>query len=384
MPWKETCTMHERIDFIKAWKSQDFSVSELCRRFGISRKTGYKWINRVLEEGRPGLQDRPRRSHHHPNQTPHALVKALLEFKQQHPTFGPGKVVKRLRVLRPQQPWPAVSTVGEIFKKHGLVKPRVKRKRVPPHTEPLRHATRTYAVWSADFKGDFAMGNGIRCYPLTLFDNYSRYLIDCHGLYGTSLEPVKQRYIQAFRRYGLPQALRTDNGYPFASCGIGGLSALSIWLLKLGVMPERIAPGHPEQNPRHERMHRTLKAAAINPAKANLSAQQRAFNHFRGEYNHERPHDALKDRCPGELFNPPLKPYPERLPTVHYTEEYTVRRVRTDGTIKWQGHLIYLASALAREPVGLRPIGNDLWQLYYARLALGVLDGRLLRIIRPS
>jgi transposase InsO family protein len=376
--------MNQRIDFINAWKSQNFTVSELCRRFDISRKTGYKWINRVLEEGRLGLQDRSRRSHHHPNKTPHTLVKALLQYKQQHPSFGPGKVVKRLRKLRPRQPWPAISTVGEIFKQHGLVKPRVKRKRVPPHTEPLRHATHRHSVWSADFKGDFALGNDVRCYPLTLFDNYSRFLIDCHGLYSTSLQPVKQRYEQAFRRYGLPHALRTDNGYPFASCGIGGLSSLSIWLLKLGVMPERIAPGHPEQNPRHERMHRTLKAAAINPAKANLSAQQRAFNRFRCEYNHERPHDALNDRCPGEVFHPPSKPYPERLPMVQYPENHTVRQVRTDGTIKWKGDLIYLASSLAKEPVGLRLIGNDRWQLYYAKLVLGVLDSRSQRIIRPS
>lgn len=384
MPWNETCIMKERKALIEAWKSQRFTKSELCRRFGISRPTCDKWVNRVLAEGQSGLADRSCAPHTHPNRTPEAIVRALIKAKHRHPDWGPDVLIRRLRRQQPDRPWPAVSTAGEILKRHGLVKPRKKRKKTPPHTEPLRHATAAHAVWGADFKGDFEMGNGRRCYPLTVFDNYSRFLITCQGLYSTSLDPVKKHYEQAFRRWGLPRALRTDNGYPFASCTIGGLNALSIWLLKLDVMPERIAPGHPEQNPRHERMHRTLKASAINPPKANLSAQQRAFNRFWQEYNFERPHTALADQYPDELFGPSTRPYPDRLPEVHYRSSWQVRQVRTDGCIKWQGNLIYLSSALEGEPLGLKPIDNDLWQLYYAKLALGVLDGRRKRIIRPS
>lgn len=384
MPWNETCTMNERIAFIKAWKRKAFSHTELCQRFGISRKTGYKWINRVLEEGQAGLKDLSRRSHTHPNRTPEYIVKELLQFKHRHPSFGPAKIIKRLRTLDPQQPWPAPSTAGDIFKQHGLVKPRVKRRKVPPHTQPLAHATPTYSLWSADFKGDFLMGNQSRCYPLTLFDNHSRYLIDCKGLNSIASPPVKQRYTQAFRRYGLPQALRTDNGYPFAGVGLAGLSSLSIWLLKLGVMPERIAPGHPEQNGRHERMHRSLKAAAINPAKANLSAQQRAFNHFCHEYNNDRPHDALDGDLPINAFVPPLKPFPNQLPTVEYPDHHLVRSVRNSGTIKWKGNLIYVSAALAKERIGLELIDEDLWQLRFVNLTLGLLDNRTMRIIRPS
>ena len=384
MPWKETCDMDERKNFIEAWKSRKFSKSALCRRFGVSRPTGDKWINRVLAEGQAGLVDRSRSAHQRPNQTPEPVVRALLKAKHQHPDWGPRTLVKWLARRYPQQAWPAPSTAGEILKRHGLVKPRTKRKKVPPHTEPLRHATAPHAVWSADFKGDFEMGNARRCYPLTLSDNHSRFLICCQGLYSTALDPVKKHYELAFRRWGLPLAIRTDNGYPFASCALGGLNALSIWLLKLGVMPERIAPGRLEQNPRHERMHRTLKAAAIDPPKANLSAQQRAFNRFWHDYNYERPHLSIDDQCPGELFNVSSRPYPHHIAEPQYPQSHQVRRVRTDGSIRWQGQLIYVSVALTGEPVGLCPIGDDQWQLYYARLALGVLDDRLRRIIRPS
>ena len=384
MPWKETCTMNERSKFIEAWKCKDFTHTELCNRFDISRKTGYKWINRVLTEGQVGLKNRSRRSHTHPNQTPDKIVKALLEFKHQHPSFGPAKVITRLRMKHPRRPWPAPSTAGDIFKAHGLVKPRVKRKKVPPHTQPLAHATSTYSLWSADFKGDFLMGDQSRCYPLTLFDNHSRYLIDCKGLRSIASPPVKQRYTQAFRRYGVPDALRTDNGYPFAGVGIAGLCDLSVWLLKLGVMPERIAPGQPQQNGRHERMHRTLKAAAINPVKENIHAQQKAFNHFWQEYNFERPHDALDDQFPNQVFVPPTKPFPNRLSDVEYPDEFLVRSVRTEGTIRWKGGLIYLSKPLIKERIGLELIDEDLWQIYFTNLTLGLLDGRTKRIIRPS
>ena len=384
MPWNETCAMNERLAFIEAWKSKDFTMSALCRRFDISRKTGHKWINRVLEEGRTGLADRSRAAHHRPNQTPDEIVQALLTAKHKRPHWGPATLIKRLRTREPRRPWPAPSTAGEILKRHGLVTPQKKRKHVPPHSEPLAHATEANAVWSADFKGQFQLGNGRWCYPLTITDNCCRFLIDCKGLYSIALDPVKRQYERAFRRWGLPNAIRTDNGFPFAGCSIGGLTPLSVWLLKLGVMPERIAPGHPEQNGRHERMHRTLKAAVINPPKANLNVQQRAFNWFIEEFNYERPHLALADQCPGDWMLPSDRPYPDFLPEVVYPDPYTVRRVHTDGCIKWRGKHIYLGSVLTRESVGLEPIDNDQWQLYFGRLIIGIVDDRLKRVIRPS
>ncbi len=312
MPWKETCAMTERHAFIKAWLSREFTKTELCRRFGISRPTGDKWIYRFYEQGSKGLIDRSRAPQHCANRTEEALVKQILALKHRYPTWGPKPLRDKLIRDKPDITWPATSTVGEILKRHGLVKRRRKRHRIPPHSQPLQHAIAPNAVWSADFKGHFAMGNGKRCYPLTITDNYSRFLFTCQGQYGLKLKPVQVCYEQAFRRYGLPDAIRTDNGYPFAQVCLGGLSPLSIWLLKLGVKPERIAPGHPEQNPRHERMHRTLKAATASPPKANLSAQQRAFNRFLEEYNYQRSHQGLgMGRRPADVYTSSTRPFPE-------------------------------------------------------------------------
>lgn len=384
MPWNETCPVKERKSLIQDAHSGRYTHTELCQRYRISRKTGYKWLRRYDQEGRPGLVDRSRAAHCHPNQTSPQIVEALLEFKHRHPKWGAYAIVRHLKRAQPHRRWPAISTAKGIFERHGLTTPRRKRRRVPPHTEPLRHAVTPQSVWSADYKGDFQMGNGQRCYPLTMSDNYSRFLITCQGMHKPSLNAVQRCYQRAFERYGLPEAMRTDNGYPFASCGLGGLNPLSIWLLKLDVMPERIAAGHPEQNPRHERMHRTLKHFAIDPPKGNLSAQQRAFNRFRPEYNFERPHQALDGDTPSDWFTASPRPWPRHVPSVDYNSDYQVRRVRHDGYIKWQGQTLYLSQALAAEPVGLVPIDNDQWQIYFARLSLGVLDSRLARIIAPS
>lgn len=384
MPWKETCPVNERKAFVRAWLSRRYTLVDLCGASQISRKTAYKWVARFQEAGWPGLEDRSRAPHGHPNATPEALVAALLKAKHQHPDWGPGLLIDWLRRREPQRPWPAASTAGEILKRHGLVKPRKKRRRAAPHTQPLRHASAAHKVWSGDFKGDFALGNGRRCYPLTLTDNYSRFLIECRGLYSTQLGPVKRCYEKAFREFGLPDAIRTDNGYPFAGLGLGGLSQLSIWLLKLGVLPERIAPGHPEQNPRHERMHRTLKAGAISPPKANLCAQQRAFNRFREEFNFERPHQGIDKHTPAELFGPAPRAFPSTIPPLHYPTEWSVRRVRSKGQIKWRGRELYLCSALAGEPVGLKPLGHGRWQIHFAQLTLAVLDETIYRIRRPA
>lgn len=385
MPWKETCTMQERRAFIEAWLSHRFGMSELCRRFGVSRPTGYKWLERFKEGGFADLCDRSRAPLNHPNKSSEQVVAQLLAAKRRYPWWGPEKLVGWLGRQFPDVGWPAVSTAGEILKRHGLVKTRKKRHRTPPHSQPLAHASAANAVWSADYKGQFKLGDGRWCYPLTLTDNYSRYLIDCKGLYGPRLKPSQARYEQAFRSWGLPAAIRTDNGYPFAGVAIGGLTALSIWLLKLGVLPERIAPGQPQQNPRHERMHRTLKAATASPPKGNLAAQQRAFNRFMSDYNEQRPHQALgHDRCPADVFEPSTRPFPEVLPEITYPDHYQVRKIRYAGQMKWHGDVIYVSRQLVGEHIGLEQMEHDQWQLYFAQLPLGVFDARTRKITRPG
>jgi len=385
MPWKETCAMQERAAFIECWLSREYNKSELCRRFGVSRPTGDKWIHRFEQAGLEGLRDRSRAPHCPGNQTAESLVRVILQTKYRFPHWGPVPIRDLLIREQPQHPWPSASTFGDILKRHGLVRGRKHRHRIPPHSQPLQHATAPNAVWSADYKGHFKMGNGRRCFPLTISDNYSRYLIECHGQYGTYLEPAKARYTSAFRTYGLPDAIRTDNGYPFAQLSLGGLSPLTIWLLKLGVLPERIKPGCPQQNPRHERMHRTLKAATAKPPRGNLSAQQRAFNRFRHEYNHLRSHQGLgPGQRPADIYRPSKRAFPEQLPEICYPDDFDVRKVRYRGWVRCHGPDVYASRQLVGEYVGLKRINDDLYQIYFGQLPLGIVDRKLGRIIRPD
>ncbi len=384
MPWKGTCAMDEKKAFVIAWRSREFSMSDLCRRFQVSRPTGYALIERAEAEGWQGLLPRSRAPHRHPNATADEQVAALLACKRRHPSWGPVTVRAWLQRTHPEVNWPAASSCGDILKRHHLVLPRPRgRRAVPPHVQPFATAEHPNDVWSADFKGQFWLGDGHRCYPLTLTDNHSRMLLGCQGMYHPTGPATRACFERAFRRYGLPKAIRTDNGSPFASPAIGGLSALSVWCLKLGVMPERIEPGHPEQNGRHERMHRTLKQATASPPRASLSAQQRSFNRFQREYNEERPHRALRGHSPAQLYQPSPRDFPDRLPEPFYPDTFRVRKVRGEGHMKWQGHEVFVSKLLAGEPVGLMPLEHDRWEVYFAALPLGILDGRTHKIIRP-
>lgn len=385
MTWKETCTVSERRLFVEAWLSRAFEVSTLCERFGVSRKTGHKWINRFKAEGMSGLEDRSRARHSQDHRTPEAMQERILALKYQYPEWGPVTIQSALYRAEPQTRWPAVSTIGSLLDAHGLVRPRRPRQKVPPHSQPLAHATEPNAVWSSDFKGQFRLGDGRWCYPLTLSDNHSRLLLACEGLSGPHLEPSIAVYKRVFREHGLPQAIRTDNGWPFALNTLGGLSPLSIWWLRLGVYPERIAPGCPQENGRHERMHRTLKAATAKPPKGNMSAQQRAFNGFLKEFNEERPHQALpRGKCPADVHRRSLREYPEQLPALEYPDGFDVRKVKCGGYIKLFGEPIYTTRQLTGEFVGLEPLDHGRWQLYFGALKLGVVDERVGRVIRPS
>lgn len=384
MPWNETEPMFERAKFMMAVEAGDTSFADQCRRFGISRKTGYKWLQRFQHDGLGGLEDRSRAPRHCPHATSAARAEAILALKYRYPNWGPRKLRCRLQMLEPDIVWPANSTIGELLDRHGLITPRKVRRRVPPASAPLSHCQQVNDVWSADFKGQFQLGSHQWCYPLTVSDNHSRYLLACHGLLQPNEQGVRQQFDRLFREFGLPEAIRTDNGSPFASRALGGLTKLSVWWIKLGIRPERIKPGKPQQNGRHERMHRTLKQETVQPASANLTAQQRRFNRFMREYNEERPHEALSNQTPTMVYQPSRRRMPSRTPVMEYGAEQVVRQVRSTGEIKWKGGLYFLSETLIGEPVCLQEIDDDRWQVYFGDYPLGMLDGRRGKVMRPA
>jgi transposase InsO family protein len=364
--------MDERMQFVAEYLNDQWAVAHLCRRFGISRKTGYKWIARYEAEGWAGLREHSRAPHHRPHLTPAALQARVVQLRMQHPHWGPRKLLHRLATLEPGTAWPAPSTAGEILHRHGLVAKRRPRRRTPPATQPLQAAVHLNDVWATDFKGWFRTHDGTRIDPLTLSDLASRYLLRCTSLRGATAALVQPVFVAAFREYGLPAVIRSDNGPPFASVGLGGLSPLAVWWIRLGIRPERIAPGHPEQNGRHERLHRTLKQATAKPPRRTWRLQQRAFEEFRQEYNHERPHEALVMQTPASCYTPSARAYPRRLPEIEYPSHYQVRRVRSTGEIKWRGRRLFVSEALIGEPVGLQAIDQDLWRIEFGPIPLAL------------
>lgn len=381
MPWLETEPMKERVRFILELESGLYSMTELCGRFGISRKTGYKWAARYCWEGIEGLRDRSRAPKRCPQRTPEPLVEALVELRRKHPRWGPRKLLAYLKKRQPKKAWPAPSTVGDILRRHGLVIPRRRRRRIPTPRAALIEPQAPNEVWSVDFKGEFRLGTRELCYPLTLADGLTRYLLACRGLHSTVRAGVRPVMERAFRDYGIPRAILSDNGTPFATRALRGLSQLSVWWIKLGIEPLLTDLGHPEQNGRHERMHRTLKEETARPPKATWRAQQLAFTRFRREYNEERPHEALEDRTPAELYRPSSRPYPRRVPEVEYPGHYEVRRVHRSGEIKWQGQALFVSEALAGEPVGLEETDDGIWSLHFASLLLARFDERKRQLI---
>jgi putative transposase len=289
MPWNQTSPMDQRTQFIADYLRQTLSISELCEHYGVSRKTAYKWIDRYLTRGPAGLEERSRRPHHCWRQTPDYVVQALLQARRRHPSWGAKKLLCILGKRHAQWPWPHRATVYDILKRHGLIARKRRRRSFGHPGRPNSPIDVPNAVWSADFKGHFRTGDGRYCYPLTITDGYSRFLLGCQALHATSVDRSKPVFTRVFRKFGLPQRIRTDNGVPFATASLARLSQLSAWWVRLGILPELIEPGKPQQNGRHERMHRTLKAETTRPAAGSLTAQQRRFNRFREEFNHDRP-----------------------------------------------------------------------------------------------
>jgi len=372
--------MDERLQFVAAYQAGKVGMAELCRAAGISRKTGYKWIERYLSEGEAGLRDRSRAPHVQARRTPDDVALAILAYKDNHEDYGPKKIRARLSEERPEVNWPAVSTMGGLLAAHGRVKPQARRRRTPPYPHPLLPMDQPNAVWTADFKGQFATGDGQLCYPLTVADGCSRYVITCRGMPKISRISVFWSFNQAFQEHGLPDAIRTDNGPPFSNRGLG-ISKLTVWWWKLGIRHERIEPGHPEQNGRHERMHRTLKAATARPPAPNLASQQRRFDAWRREYNEYRPHEALGQRPPSAVFEASRRPLPQRLPEVTYPDAYVVRRVRQNGSIKWRSRLIFVCTSLVGDPVGLSQFDDQRWRVYFMQEPIGIFDEHLNKVL---
>ena len=374
MPWNETCPMNERQNFIKNWLTRDSTVMALCDAYGISRKTGYKWIERFRREGQRGLNDKSRKPHGHPWTTDPRIELEILRFRAMHPFWGPRKIRSRLQRLVSAVKWPAASTIGSILARHGIVVPRRRRARVPAFVGEFSKGLAPNDVWAADFKGWFRTKDGTKVDPFTVSDVASRYLIRCHSVIKADWSNIQAQLTAAFQEFGLPKKLRTDNGPPFASCGLCGLSRLAVWLIRLGVMPERIRPGHPEENGVHERMHRTLKQATAKPPKETFVEQQEAFDRFRAEYNDERPHEALGMRTPSELFTPSPRCFPRELPRTEYDSGMIVRRANETGQISWKDRLVYVNRSLAYERLGLREVDDNVWNLYFKDMQLGQLN----------
>jgi transposase InsO family protein len=374
MPWHETCAMEERMAFTVAWQRDEVSFAALCRQYGVSRKTGYKWIGRFEATGLDGLKNRSSAAHRHPNEVNAVTAEAVIAVRTAHPSWGPKKIKAWLSFKQPQASWPAQSTIAELLDRHGLVRHRRKRPHVPLYEGELSACQSANDVWGIDFKGWFCTGDGRRCEPLSLSDLSSRYVLRLQAMERIEGEQVWPILEAAFFEFGLPRVMRSDNGPPFASTAAGGLSRLAVRLIKAGVTPERIKPGRPQQNGRHERMHLTLKQETASPPAATLRAQQRRFDAFRRTFNEERPHEALGQTPPAQHYNPPPRPYSGRLREPGYAADQMVRRVRSNGEIKWRGERIFISEALIGEPVGVREIDDGLFEVRYGPLELGDID----------
>jgi transposase InsO family protein len=374
MPWKESRIVNERVRFIADVLKGEQTLTELCLLYGIARKTGYKWIERFQQAGPAGLEDLDRRPQSCAHATPDVIVQQILELRSEHPTWGPRKLRARLEQPRGDTDWPAASTISAILRRAGLVHARKHKRRVTPSSSPLGEITAPNQVWCMDFKGFFRCGNQERCDPFTITDAFSRYLIRCQAVPRTTFEYVDAICEAAMREYGLPERIRTDNGSPFATTSVRGLSRLSIKWIKLGIVHERIEPGEPQQNGRHERMHRTLKRDTATPPAFSLREQQDRFDHFRHCFNEERPHEALAFATPGSVYVANSRPYPSTLPEPTYGPELETRRVKNMGAIKMKGGLIFLSEMLCHEMVGLLPREEDRYTVYFGPVLLGEID----------
>jgi putative transposase len=372
MPWRKGCVEDQKLLFVADCLRGEEPMTVLCERYGISRETGYVLKRRFLLEGPNGLTERSRAPLRHGRATPAEQVVRLLEARKCRPHWGPKKLLARLRQEYPELTWPSASTGSEILRREGLSQPRRRRRRALTLEQPFGAVTAANDAWCIDFKGWFRTGDGRRCHPLTVSDAFSRYLLAVEAMDPVG-EAVQAKMDELFRQHGLPVAIRSDNGTPFASSAAGGLSRLSARWAKMGIRLERIWPGKPQQNGRHERMHGTLKPEACQPPSATSADQQVRFNAFRQEFNLERPHEALGQRPPAQFYHPSPRPFVEPIGDLDYGDDQ-VRRVRSSGEIKWRGSLLFLSEVIVGETVGVKQRPDGHWLIRFADVPLGLVD----------
>jgi transposase InsO family protein len=372
MPWKETTTMEQKIEFICEWRTGKYTITELCKSFEISRPTAYKLIDRFERQGYEGLRELSRTPGKHPNETKKEIIEGILRLKTKYPRWGAKKIRKLLFNEFTKDEIPSVVTIHNILKRNGLVSPQKRCRRVKS-VYPIFNPKECNEVWSADYKGKFLMGNKVYCHPLTIADSKSRFLFAAKGHYHENLRSAKVEFSRVFRIFGMPKQIHTDNGSPFGSVrAIQRFTRLSYWFIELGILPVFSDPAHPEQNGRHERMHRDLKASCAKPSAYDLRAQQRRLNHFVKEYNYERPHEALGMETPGSVHSFSSRPFPEKIPSFDYESNFRVLKVTQNGAIRWRLYYwVYLTAALKGKFVGIEELGNGIWKVFYRNVFLG-------------
>lgn len=377
MPWKEVRPMDQKVMFIADFLRKQCSFTALCAQFGISRKTGYKWLKRYQAFGSDGLQDQSRQPGCIPHKTPYAVRQEIIRVRKAY-RDPPG--AKKIRILLEQQhpDWyvPSITTIHCVLKAEGLVKPRRRRRRVPRMGTPFASVHGPNEVWSADFKGQFKTRDGKWCFPLTVMDHSSRYLLGCRIVSGTSHRETCDVFVQLFSDYGMPYRIRTDNGVPFASLSVGGISQLSAWWVRLGIFPERIRPGQPQENGQHERMHRTLKKSTVCPPAANREEQQQRFDEFQKTYNEERPHESLGQMTPESVYTRSGRVMPMELRELEYPGHYRVCLVNHNGVVNVNAKRVYVSGVLKGEHIGMEETGDGQWEVHFGPVRLGRFDER--------
>ena len=371
MAWNSISPTNEKIAFIGDYLEGFFDFSELCDRFQISRQVGYTFVEKFLTKGIDCVNLQSRRPHSCPHKTAADVEEGLIIFRKKHPHWGAKKIAEIYHRANPDITLPARSTICDIIKRHGLIS---KKRRRPPLTHPGRPMTIPRGpneLWAADYKGEFRTQNGIYCYPLTVTDGFSRSILSCHGLLRPCFPETKKVFTTLFNTYGLPDRIRTDNGAPFASIALGRLSRLSIWWVRLGIIPDLIEPGMPSQNGKHERMHKTLKAETTRPPAQDIRSQQKRFNSFVKEFNTQRPHESLDMKFPSELYKPSLRKMPNKLPPLEYPGHFQVRKVSANGGIRWKNSWVRVSQILGNEFIGMEEIDNGIHEVYFGPVYLG-------------
>ena len=381
MPWRDIRPMDSKIQFVSLASENLMTMSDLCDIFNISRKTGYKWLSRYLEEGSEGLQNRSKAPKSIPHKTSKEIEEFIISWRKKHPSWGARKITQQAGQIAPVLELPSETTVNNIIKSHGLTRKRRKRRKPGHPGRPSATAQSPNDIWTTDFKGEFKTKDGSYCYPLTLLDEYSRFLLDCQGLYSTSYSGAFKVFKRAFKEYGLPNSIKSDNGSPFATIGIARLSKLSVWWIRLGIDPILIQPSSPYQNGVHERMHKTLKDESTIPPAGDLKAQQRKFNSWRQEYNFIRPHESLQGKYPCQVYRPSLKKFPSRIPSVDYPNHFEVRLVSHNRCFKWKQEHVFVSASLVRQYIGLEEVKDGIWAIYFSWKRLGFFDERKMQII---